>query len=137
MKILFPVDGSSHCTRAARYLAKHWPNADTLTLLNVDAPLQEYVSARLDAASIARFHAENGKAALRNVHRILIRAGRACEERLLLGDPATQIVTLAHDGHYDLIVMGSHGRSVIKSLFLGSVVIKVLTSSRIPVLVVR
>jgi len=34
-------------------------------------------------------------------------------------------------------VMGSHGRGVLKSLFLGSVVVKVLSGSNVPVLVVR
>jgi len=35
------------------------------------------------------------------------------------------------------IVMGSHGRGALKRLFLGSVAVKVLSESRVPVLVVR
>ena len=37
----------------------------------------------------------------------------------------------------DLIVMGSHGRSGVKALILGSETQKVLTHSRIPVLVIK
>lgn len=37
----------------------------------------------------------------------------------------------------DLIVMGSHGRSGVKALILGSDTQKVLTHSRIPVLVIK
>lgn len=137
MKILLPVDGSVHSTHAARYLVKHWPTDATVTLVNVDPPLQQYVSAHLDAESVARFHAENCRTSLKPAHRIVARAGHACEEKMLVGDPASEIIQVAHKGRYDLIVMGSHGRGVVKSLFLGSVVVKVLSASRIPVLVVR
>lgn len=43
----------------------------------------------------------------------------------------------AHKHKCDLIIMGSHGRSGISKLLLGSQTSKVLTHSRIPVLVHR
>jgi nucleotide-binding universal stress UspA family protein len=137
MKILLAADGSDHSTKAARYLARHWPARDTVTLLSVDLPLTESIARWLDAETIARFHADNGKAALKAARRILNRAGRPFKEQLLVGDPATEIVELARKGGYELIIMGSHGRGIIKNLFLGSVVTKVLSTSRVPVLVVR
>lgn len=137
MKILLPVDGSVYSTRAARYLVKHWPADATVTLLNVDAPLRESIAGRLDTDSVARFHLDNGIAALKPARRVLAKAGHLFDERLLVGDPGTEILRLAQRGRYDLVVMGSHGRGVLKSLFLGSVVVKVLSGSRVPVLVVR
>ena len=53
------------------------------------------------------------------------------------GAPYEGIIEAATSGGCDLIVMASHGRRGIKSLILGSETQKVLTHSRIPVLVYR
>lgn len=50
---------------------------------------------------------------------------------------AEAIIKAAHKHKCDLIVMGSHGRSGLSKLFLGSQTSKVLAQSRIPVLVHR
>ncbi len=51
--------------------------------------------------------------------------------------PATGIVQTAKTEGADLIVVGSHGRSGIARLMLGSVANKVVAESTVPVLVVR
>jgi nucleotide-binding universal stress UspA family protein len=43
----------------------------------------------------------------------------------------------AQDEGCDLIVMGSHGRTGVKALILGSVAQKVLTYAKVPVLIVK
>jgi nucleotide-binding universal stress UspA family protein len=43
------------------------------------------------------------------------------EAETLRGDPVAKILTLAEERHVDLIVMGSHGRSGINRLLMGSV----------------
>ena len=53
------------------------------------------------------------------------------------GAPYEGIIEAATSGACDLIVMASHGRRGIKSLILGSETQKVLTHSKIPVLVYR
>lgn len=55
----------------------------------------------------------------------------------LSDSPAEAIVKAAHKHKCDLIYMGSHGRSGLSKLFLGSQTSKVLAQSRIPVLVHR
>lgn len=137
MKILLPVDGSAASTRAIKYLIKHWPAKAALTLLHVDFPLRNSVARFLDAQSLARFHADNAKAALKPATRVLKDKRRAFDTKLWVGDPGSAIVQIARKEHYDLIVMGSHGRGALKSLFLGSVTVRVLSDSRVPVLVVR
>ena len=137
MKILLPVDGSTHSTKAARYLAKHWPTDATVTLLNVDMPLSESITRWLDAQTFENFHTDNCKAALKTARRVLTQAGHACKERMLVGDPASEIIGLAEKGRYNLIVMGSHGRGVAKRRVRGSVVMKVWSTARGPGLVVR
>jgi nucleotide-binding universal stress UspA family protein len=51
--------------------------------------------------------------------------------------PAHEIVVLAETHRCDLIFMGSHGRSGLGQLLLGSVTSKVLATCHIPVLVYR
>ncbi|MEO8901684.1 MAG: universal stress protein [Polyangiaceae bacterium] len=53
------------------------------------------------------------------------------------GDPATTIVEHAAQGGYDLLVLGTHGRTGIAHALLGSVAEKVVRSARCPVLTVR
>ncbi len=59
------------------------------------------------------------------------------ETALLQGYPINEILRRAEERHADLIVMGTHGRSGIKRLVLGSVAENVLRGSSCPVLVVR
>jgi nucleotide-binding universal stress UspA family protein len=49
--------------------------------------------------------------------------------------PYEAIIATAKQRGCDLIVMGSHGRSGIAAIVLGSVTTKVLTHTKIPVLV--
>jgi universal stress protein A len=57
--------------------------------------------------------------------------------QLVSGQPTEQILSLAEDGAYDLIVMGTHGRSGLAHLFMGSVTEKVLRQAPCPVLAIR
>lgn len=54
-----------------------------------------------------------------------------------LGAPAQHIVARAEAGPYDLVVMGTHGRTGVSHLFIGSVAERVVRSARCPVLTVR
>ncbi len=53
------------------------------------------------------------------------------------GPPADQITEYASKNAIDLIVMGTHGRSGLEKMWLGSVTEKVLRHAGCPVLVVR
>ena len=53
------------------------------------------------------------------------------------GDPARTIVDEAERGNYDLIAMGTHGRTGLAHLLLGSVAEKVVRRSACPVMTVR
>ncbi len=54
-----------------------------------------------------------------------------------VGDPAHDIVELAQSGGFDLVVMGTHGRTGLSHALLGSVAEKVVRRSPCPVLTVR
>ena len=53
------------------------------------------------------------------------------------GDPAAEIVRYGRDANMDLIVIGTHGRTGLERLLLGSVAEKVLRDASCSVLVVK
>ncbi|HEV2193029.1 MAG TPA: universal stress protein [Nitrosopumilaceae archaeon] len=53
------------------------------------------------------------------------------------GDPAQVIIDLAKTKRYDLIIMGTRGRSTFQELLIGSVSQKVMHHASCPVMVVR
>ena len=63
--------------------------------------------------------------------------GVRLEPRILHGVPFAGIVGLAQEENVDLIVMGTHGRTGLKHMLLGSVTEKVVRTSPCPVLVVH
>ena len=52
------------------------------------------------------------------------------------GSPSKEIVRYAGDNDCDIIVMGTHGRSGVDRLLLGSVAERVVRSSQVPVLTI-
>ncbi len=74
------------------------------------------------------------------VHALVARARAAgvAEVTTVLtgGDAAHEIVRAAVDGGCDLIVMGTHGRTGVKHLLLGSIAEKVVRMATCPVLTV-
>jgi nucleotide-binding universal stress UspA family protein len=56
---------------------------------------------------------------------------------LVEGDPPTEIVRYTHDAAIDLVVMGTHGRTGLERLLMGSVAEKVMRESPCSVLVVK
>jgi nucleotide-binding universal stress UspA family protein len=59
------------------------------------------------------------------------------EHRLEEGDAATQILRVAEETGCDLIVLGTHGRTGLGRLLMGSVAEEVLRRASCPVLTVR
>ena len=53
------------------------------------------------------------------------------------GDPARVIANQARKSHASMIIMGSHGRTGIKRLVLGSVAERTLRYARCPVLIIK
>jgi serine/threonine protein kinase len=60
-----------------------------------------------------------------------------CRYQLLSGDPATSIVRLAEKEEVDLIVIGSHGRTGLRRLLLGSTAEAVVRRAPCTVLIVK
>lgn len=125
--ILLPVDGSEHSLEAARKLGQllNVQGAE-LSLLYV-ADGAEKITWQTEARQI--FSATNAA---------LARHGLTAHRQLIIeGDPADEILKFAAEVGADLIAMGSHGRTGVMRLLMGSVSKKVLDQASCPVLIVR
>ncbi|KAA0213063.1 MAG: universal stress protein [Leptolyngbya sp. PLA3] len=148
MKILLAIDGSTFSHAAIREVGlRPWPPATEARVVTVDARLDESTLAmgrrgglgssaydelvRCQRAE-ANDNLDKAAASLRQIAPQL-----AVSTALLEGSPKEEIVNEARCWEADLIVVGSHGRGVIKSLFLGSVSLAVVLSAPCSVLVVR
>jgi nucleotide-binding universal stress UspA family protein len=84
---------------------------------------------------IRRDHNEEALAQLRDL--VPDSFTRPWHVQVAIGDPADAIVRIAQEIGADLIVMGTHGRTGLQHVFLGSVAEKVVRHSPCPVLTVR
>ena len=62
--------------------------------------------------------------------------GRVLTE-MVSGHPATEILRMAHEGDFDVIVLGTHGRRGLRRLMMGSVAAEVARTAPCSVVVVR
>jgi nucleotide-binding universal stress UspA family protein len=74
---------------------------------------------------------------LEDLHLTAAEQGVDLESRVLVGEPDAAIIEAARESRTELIVLGSHGRSGIKRLLLGSVAERVIGRAACPVLVVN
>ncbi|RKG46666.1 universal stress protein [Acinetobacter cumulans] len=81
---------------------------------------------------------KNAKERLEDVKQSFVRDGLSVNIKLIHGvSPSQGIIQVADEVNADLIIMGSHGRTGIQKVMLGSVAQNVLTQSPIPVLIVK
>ena len=144
--ILLPTDGSRLSNRGVKQgLALAKAVGAGVTVLNI-APQFEmvvddgFVLPNIEALK-KRFDEQTAKQARKIVDTAAQEAQDArvkCETAIAQSmRPYEAILQHAKKGKCDLIVMSSHGRTGLASLLLGSETSKVLTHSKIPVLVVR
>jgi nucleotide-binding universal stress UspA family protein len=86
---------------------------------------------------IDTFYFDQGERALASAQKLLKDAGLAFTAHRAIGPVAETIVAKAHELSADGIVMGTHGRGKVSGMLLGSVCLKILHLSDIPVTVVR
>ena len=140
--ILVPVDGSETSYAAvaqAAELAKAFGGKITVVqVLALDPYIAaEYISATQTNDLIERARTSVLKT-LEEAATKLREQGIPVEAKLLEGQVVhREIIREAETSKADLIVIGSHGRTGLKRLFLGSVAQSVLGEAHIPVLVVR
>jgi glycine betaine transporter len=141
--ILVPVDFSPHAERAFGYAATlaHRFGAKLALLHVVDDSFvtggwssEIYVSNVPELMENLIADAERRLATLKASAAAL---GLTAETGVIRGRPAPAIVEHAKNGGFDLIVMGTHGRTGVSHVVMGSVAERVLRKAPCPVLTVR
>ena len=139
-RILVPVDGSEQAHEACDFVIREFPDA-TMVLLHVINPAEAGYSAQASIPSFSEEWYENEKAradaVFDEVEADAEGAGLIVERHVEVGRPVNVIVEFADDQGVDQIVMGSHGRSGVQRLLLGSVAETVVRRSPVPVTVTR
>ena len=142
MKILVAADGSKCSIGAVKSLIRHadwYRGIPQVELVNVHYPVPRVrgMSAVVSREQIQRYYREESADALAVAQKLLDSAGIPHFDHMLVGDPAEAIVGLSGKRKCDLILLGTHGRTAIGDMLVGSVASKVLRLSSIPVLLVR
>lgn len=138
-KILLPTDFSDHANEALRY-ATQLAQTHAASLCLVHA--YDLVPFALPEGPILDpRQAETMRIAVQQQLDRMRREAEAqgltrVETQLLQGPAASEIVRLASDQGFDLVVMGTHGRTGLSHLLLGSVTEKVVRRAPCPVLTI-
>ena len=145
--ILVPHDFSEGAEQAFSWalgLAKGWNTKILLFHAIPDFPRIAYANAAsLEALSqleIAKIEAEVLDDAAKKLQQFVERKGDTTvyvDTQVTLSEPFWAICQIAEKESIDLIVMGSHGRTGLAQVLLGSVAERVVRHAPCPVLVVR
>ena len=80
---------------------------------------------------------QEARANLTAIEKEVLSRGIKAKACFRVGHAFEEIVSVANDPEVDLVLIGSHGCSAVKHLFLGSTVTRVVERARCPVLVVK
>ena len=141
MKILVATDGSKSSVNAVKYAVKLCVNTrskDKITLISVhdDAwfrSAQKFVG----KATVDDYLRELSEKDLAPGQKVLNANKIKYDNVVAIGRVPEEIVKYANAGKYDLIVMGSKGRSGVGDLLIGSIAQRVLATAKQPVLLVK
>lgn len=138
-KILIPLDFSDHSRHALHWgvsLAQKY--RAQLVLLHVIPEVLEKVSARESAGEqrVMDLTAEI-EAQLQELAYQEVGERGAAQAKVVDGQPAEEIVRVAREEAVDLIVMGTHGRTGLPHILLGSTAEAVVRGAPCPVFTVK
>jgi len=141
-RVLIPIDGSDCALRGvalviskrALYLS---PDDVEIHLINVQTPFSNDISRFVSHQQITEFHRQQSEEALQGARQLLDDAGIKYRCHIEVGNIAETITALANTLQCDQIVMGTHGRGAFKEFVMGSIPLKVLALSEIPVLLIK
>ena len=136
-KIMVPVDGSEHATKAAGYATDMARLMDSeILLIHCHKPFPAILGEPYFQRAIDKILKKSSE--LLDPYKKIVRdAGVTFIDRILEGPAAEAICEVAKIEKIDLIVMGCRGRNDLEGLLLGSCTHRVLKTAPCPVLVIR
>ncbi|MGA2781451.1 MAG: universal stress protein [Smithella sp.] len=140
-KILYPTDFSGTAEKAIPYLKqlKHTGTEEIIILHVIDTHRLRIPSiyAPTNLISFIDKMVIEATEKAQKVANVLTAAGIGTRIRIEQGLPFREILRVENEGDVSIIVIGSHGRSNIEEMFLGSVSENVMRKSKSPVLIVK
>lgn len=141
MKILLAIDSSPFSAPAVRAAASRpWPPGSVVRVLTVIDSVLPVVPEVAMAANFEETHEalrDQAKTNVQGIARNLEAVGLGVETCLRNGHAGAQIVEEAKEWGADLVLVGSHGRTGIKRVLMGSVAEHVVAHAPCSVEVVR
>jgi nucleotide-binding universal stress UspA family protein len=141
MKILLAIDSSAPSEHAlAEVAARPWLKSTTVCVLNVIEPGllgEELQLMKWASASVMEMATEGARTMVDRAAEALRKHHLEAATAVVKGDPRIEIADYAKKWDADMIVVGSHGRSGVKRLLMGSVARTVLRHAHCSVEVVR
>jgi nucleotide-binding universal stress UspA family protein len=139
-RILAPLDGtriSEHIARHIKAIAKgdNLPDVFLLRVLEPTTQISESSDEKTQDRKERGF--ETARKNLSQIAEDLQKEGIIPTIDVIEGVPADKILEYIKTKNIDLVIMGTHGRSGVSRLMMGSVAEKVLRQSPVPVLVVK
>ena len=141
-RILVPTDFSESATRALRLaVALAGESGGHVTLFHCAPAVDMLGHGTVDnalyyGALMDRLSEELERLLSRTVGEEIPK-GLSHDHAHVIGFTPDEIVRRAKEGSYDLVVMGTHGRTGLDKLLTGSVTARVIRGSEVPVLVCR
>jgi nucleotide-binding universal stress UspA family protein len=140
MKIVLAADGSSYTKKALAFLVTYGEIAGEdgeVVVVNVQMAVPPRVKSMVGGTAVADYHREEAEKVLKPITKFLARHDISYSTRTAVGRPGDEIVKVAKKEKAHMIVMGTHGHGILGRALLGSVAQNVLTTSDIPVLLVK
>ena len=140
VKVLVPVDGSANSDRVIDQLLAELAGGTALelVLLNVQIPVDSgHARMFVSAEDVEAYHREEGLQALKSARDKLDAAGAKYRWHVAVGHIADTIIRFAREQGIDRIVMGTHGRTALTHLLLGSVASDVSRKADLPVTLIK
>lgn len=139
-RILVPVDESGRARSAFDYALEEYPEA-SITALHVIDPrdFRTYggVEGWVDIEQIGEQQRAHAQRLVENARERAADHGITVTTEVVTGKASRAIVEYARENDIDHVVIGSHGRSGVSRVLLGSVAEKVVRRSPVPVTVIR
>lgn len=136
--VLVPMDHSPLARRALEHALEVHPDASVTVVHVVDYVEESYSAEVLVGPEELRERAEARTDDLFETARELAADHDVAVETVTrFGDPARTIVDYVDEADVDLVVIGSHGRSLLSRILLGDTADRVVQRAPVPVTVVR
>ena len=138
MHVLVPMDDSPLARAALEEALGIFPEADVTVLHVIDYVEEQYgIRMLVPKAELEERGRERAETLFERARATAADHDASVATVARVGKPSRVIVDYVEDNDVDVVVMGSHGRSTVSKLFLGSVAEGVLRRAPVPVTVVR